>query len=186
VLRILGGAWRGRILTPAPDPRTRPSAARLREALFSVLGDLDLPVADLFAGSGSLGLEALSRGAPHVEFVELDPRAVRTVRANLEALEAAPACWTVRRADARRWLARIPDPPLGSAWDVLADPPWVADLPAQFLPTASRLIHSGRIRRFVLEHPADAEFPPPPDPGVTQRTRALGRSAFTTLEPATP
>lgn len=186
MLKITGGTWRGHPLTSAPDPRTRPSAARLRETLFAVLGDLDLPVADLFAGSGSLGLEALSRGAPAVSFVEMDPRAVRTIRRNLEALGAPRDRWSVRRGDARRWLARPPEAPGATAWDVLADPPWVEDLPAQFLPLASRLIHSGVLRRFVLEHPAEAVFPTLPDARVTSRTRTSGRSAFTLLEPATP
>jgi len=186
MLKVLGGEWRGRTLRTAPDPRTRPSSSRLREALFSVLGPLTGPVADLFAGSGSLGIEALSRGATHVTFVELDPRAVRTIRTNLETLDIPRDRWVVRRGDARRWLARLretTDPPVET---ILADPPYVEDIAAQFLPTAARLIHSGRIRRFVLEHPAVAELPLLTETDLQVRTREIGSSAFTCLETATP
>ncbi|MEA3010556.1 MAG: rRNA (guanine966-N2)-methyltransferase [Sphingomonadales bacterium] len=93
-MRIIAGRWRGRpILAPAGDS-TRPTSDRAREALFSMLtsrlGSFEgLQVADLFAGSGALGLEALSRGAAHCVFVEKDRRAVEAIRANIAALGAS-------------------------------------------------------------------------------------------------
>jgi 16S rRNA (guanine966-N2)-methyltransferase len=93
-VRIIAGRWRGRpILAPAGDS-TRPTSDRVREALFSMLasrlGSFEgLQVADLFAGSGALGLEALSRGAAHCVFVEKDRRAVEAIRANIAALGAS-------------------------------------------------------------------------------------------------
>ena len=93
-MRIIAGRWRGRpILAPAGDS-TRPTSDRVREALFSMLasrlGSFEgLQVADLFAGSGALGLEALSRGAAHCVFVEKDRRAVEAIRANIAALGAS-------------------------------------------------------------------------------------------------
>lgn len=93
-MRIIGGLWRGRKLSAPAGDATRPTADRTRETLFSMLysrlGSLDdLRVADLFAGSGALGLEALSRGAAHCLFVEQDAAALRALRQNIAALDAA-------------------------------------------------------------------------------------------------
>lgn len=92
-MRIIAGAWRGRRLTAPKGDLTRPTADRTRETLFNMLasrlGDFqDLAVADLFAGSGALGLEALSRGAASCVFVEQDRDALDAIRANIRALDA--------------------------------------------------------------------------------------------------
>lgn len=92
-MRIIAGQWRGRKLVAPKGDATRPTADRMRETLFSMLasrlGDFDgLQVADLFAGSGALGLEALSRGAASCLFVEQDRAAVEAIRANIAALGA--------------------------------------------------------------------------------------------------
>jgi len=85
-VRIVAGELKGRRLQ-APRDGTRPTADRVREALFSILGDVSgLRVLDLFAGSGALGIEALSRGAAEAVFVDNSPRAVAAVKANLQAL----------------------------------------------------------------------------------------------------
>jgi 16S rRNA (guanine966-N2)-methyltransferase len=91
-MRIIAGEWRGRLLKAPPGGATRPTADRVRETLFSMLvsrlGSFDgLRVADLFAGSGALGLEALSRGAAHATFVEQDRTAVSALRDNCEHLK---------------------------------------------------------------------------------------------------
>jgi 16S rRNA (guanine966-N2)-methyltransferase len=93
-VRIIAGRWRGRKLIAPAGLATRPTSERTREALFSMLasriGSFEgLRVADLFAGSGALGLEALSRGAAHCVFIERDREAVDSIRANLAALGAA-------------------------------------------------------------------------------------------------
>ena len=93
-MRIIAGRWRGRPLLAPPGDSTRPTADRVREALFSMLasrlGSFEgLQVADLFAGSGALGLEALSRGAAHCVFVESDRKAIDAIRANIAALGAS-------------------------------------------------------------------------------------------------
>ncbi|MGF7147187.1 16S rRNA (guanine966-N2)-methyltransferase [Sphingomonas zeicaulis] len=92
-MRIVAGRWRGRPLASPKGAATRPTADRTREALFSMLasrlGSFEgLRVADLFAGTGALGLEALSRGATYCTFVEQDRAAVDALRANVRALEA--------------------------------------------------------------------------------------------------
>lgn len=93
-MRIIAGQWRGRPITAPPGDATRPTADRVREAVFSMLasrlGSFDeLRVADLFAGSGALGLEALSRGAAHCTFVERDREARRALEQNIAVLNAS-------------------------------------------------------------------------------------------------
>ena len=121
-MRIIAGQWRGRPLIAPQGQDTRPTADRVREALFSMLasrvGSFEgLRVADLFAGSGALGLEALSRGAAHCVFVENDRRAVDSIRANIAALEA---CGEVLARGAEHAALPHPvdlaflDPPYGS------------------------------------------------------------------------
>ena len=90
-MRIIAGQWRGRAIEAPPGMATRPTADRVRETLFSMLASRlgsfeDLRVADLFAGSGALGLEALSRGAARATFVENDPKASAIIRRNAEKL----------------------------------------------------------------------------------------------------
>jgi 16S rRNA (guanine(966)-N(2))-methyltransferase RsmD len=101
--RVIAGRFGGRRIAAPPGTLTRPTSDRVREALFSILGArvAGARVLDLFAGSGALGLEALSRGAGAVTFVERAPAALRVLRANLEALGAEAE---VVRGDAPKWL----------------------------------------------------------------------------------
>jgi 16S rRNA (guanine966-N2)-methyltransferase len=120
-LRVVAGTFKGHPLR-APRSSTRPTLDRVREALFSMLGPLDvLDVLDLYAGSGALGIEALSRGAGSCTFVDSDAAAVRAVRENIERVGAEHA--TVVRSDAHAFLrdgARR-----GRRWDlVFCDPPY--------------------------------------------------------------
>jgi 16S rRNA (guanine966-N2)-methyltransferase len=124
-LRIIGGTWRGRRLRFPPSPQIRPTPDRVRETLFNWLG-LRVPGArclDLFAGSGALGLEALSRGAAHVTFVEHDPGAAREIRARLAEWGAGAA--SVEQTDARSFLQRQPAAPFDI---VFLDPPFASAL----------------------------------------------------------
>ena len=102
-MRVIAGTYGGRRLQAPPGLDTRPTSDRVREALFSILGDRvpGARVLDLFAGSGALGIEALSRGAAEATFVDNAAPAVRAIAANLEALGADA---TVVRAEARRFL----------------------------------------------------------------------------------
>jgi 16S rRNA (guanine966-N2)-methyltransferase len=127
-VRIVAGRWRGRRIAVPGGDHVRPTADRVREAWMSIVGPW-LPgarVLDLFAGSGALGLEALSRGADRAEFVEQDPRSLRTLAENLAALGAADAA-VVHRGDALRFIA----PLAAGAYDVaFADPPYGKELAA--------------------------------------------------------
>lgn len=96
-MRIIAGQWRGRKLSAPAGDNTRPTSDRTRETLFSMLTSRlgsweELRVADLFAGSGALGLEALSRGAAHAVFAEQDAAAIKTIRANIAHLGALAQC----------------------------------------------------------------------------------------------
>lgn len=130
-MRIIAGALKGRRLVEPKDGRVRPTTDRVREAWFSIVGP-ELPgarVLDLFAGSGALGLEALSRGAEHATFVELLPRSLDALRANIAALDVADRA-TVHRGDALRFVGRLDE----GAFDVaFADPPYDTDQAAQLL-----------------------------------------------------
>jgi 16S rRNA (guanine966-N2)-methyltransferase len=117
-MRVVAGEFKGRRLATPRGTRTRPTADKVREALFSMLGDVGgARVLDLYAGSGALGIEALSRGAGSAVFVERDPRAVAAIKRNLEPLGVDA---TVARADALRWLARTE----GQFDLVFCDPPY--------------------------------------------------------------
>ena len=122
-MRIIAGIYRGREIVAPAGTDTRPTSNRAREALFSMLtsriGSFEgLAVADLFAGSGSLGLEALSRGAAHCTFVESDRAALDAIRANVEKLGAAA---TVRAGTAENFH--------GGSFDlVFVDPPYRSGL----------------------------------------------------------
>lgn len=124
-MRIISGQWRGRRLAAPPGDTTRPTADRTRETLFSMLvsrlGSFEgLSVADLFAGSGALGLEALSRGAASCLFAEHDPAALRALRGNIANLQAQAQCEVRAGSVFALGPARTPldlvllDPPYGS------------------------------------------------------------------------
>jgi 16S rRNA (guanine(966)-N(2))-methyltransferase RsmD len=121
-LRIVAGTRGGRRIDTPPGRCTRPTTDRVREALFSILGPAAVEgarVLDLFAGSGALGIEALSRGAASATFVDNDARAVATIRRNIDALGLGDA--VVHRRDVAAWLRTAE----GHPYDVVfADPPY--------------------------------------------------------------
>jgi 16S rRNA (guanine966-N2)-methyltransferase len=145
-VRVIAGIARGRRLRAAPG--TRPTADSVKEAIFSTLGPRVAGgrVLDLYAGSGALGIEALSRGAETATFVERDPRAVSVIRANLEATGFSGQARVVE-APVERFLAGQPAEPGAGRFDlVLADPPYAED-PAGVL---ARLGHSALLAGDAL------------------------------------
>ncbi len=130
-MRIISGQWRGRRLLAPTGQTTRPTADRARETLFSMLasrlgGFTGLAVADLFAGSGALGFEALSRGAASCLFIDSDRAAIAAIRANAASLGAAAA-------DIRQLSALILPTRPGPLDLILADPPYDGVDSAAFL-----------------------------------------------------
>jgi len=148
-VRIVAGEFGGRRLSMPKDARVRPTADRVREAWMSILADA-IPrarVLDLYAGSGALGLEALSRGAASATFVELNPPSLRALRTNIATLGVADRA-TVHRGDALRYVEGL----AAGAFDVaLADPPYARD-------DAARLVALFRSTPFArilsVEHSA--------------------------------
>ncbi len=172
-VRIIGGRWRGRQLTVSDLPGLRPTPDRLRETLFNWLA-FELPGArclDLFAGSGALGLEALSRGAATSVLIERQPQAAARLRVSIAQLEATGA--ELIEADGLHWLDAAPVAPFNIAF---LDPPFDADL---WLPACQRLIARGWLQRgalLYLEHPADtADAPPLPAELTPHRETRAGQ-----------
>lgn len=145
--RIVSGTWGGRRLTVPVGGKVRPTAERVREAWLSILAPelQGARVLDLFAGTGALGLEALSRGAAHATFVELHPASLEALGANISALGATDRS-TVRKGDAMRFVAGL-EP---ASFDVvLADPPFTIDF-APRLVAAWQAAPFGRL--LAVEH----------------------------------
>ena len=151
-MRVVAGSLGGRRLVAPRGAGTRPTSDRVREAVFSILGDVTgQTVLDLFAGSGALGIEALSRGAASATFVDSAARAIASVRANVRALGVEGA--DVRRASARAFLAEarlaerqydlvLLDPPYRDAARLAGD--LSHDLPQVLAPGARIVAESDR------------------------------------------
>jgi len=178
--RIIGGEWRGRRLPVPQESGVRPTPDRVRETLFNWLAPVisGARCLDLYAGSGALGLEALSRGAGRVVFVDHAPAALRQVAANLATLKSErgeTACM-----DALRYLER----PATTFDVVFLDPPYGLGL---LQPVAERLFAGGWLApgaAVYLEH--EAEAPPPALPAGWQlyRSAAAGRVRYHLVRPA--
>lgn len=125
--RITGGEWRGRLLSTPHEQLFRPTRSMVREALFNILGDevAGADLVDLFAGAGTVGFEALSRGARSVTFVDRDPRALAHVRATAERLQCGERCRPTM-AEARHWVRSRPAE-LREAAIVFVDAPYQDD-----------------------------------------------------------
>lgn len=157
-VRIVGGRWRGTKLRVIDRPGLRPSSDRVRETLFNWLLPM-LPgarVLDLFAGTGALGLEALSRGAAEAVLVEHDRDAADALRDTIARLEGGQAAQLVQ-ADAMAWLHAQPEASFDLAF---VDPPFDANLWGGVLPQLlPRLKETGWL---YIEAPATDASPPPP------------------------
>lgn len=174
-MRIVAGKWRGRVIEAPPGQATRPTADRVRETLFSMLASRlgsfeDLRVADLFAGSGALGFEAISRGAASATFVESDAKAAAVIRRNAEKLGA-----TVQVLGSSALAL-----PRSQPFDLIfADPPYAAGAGTavlQAVESAGWLASGGWIS---IETSRADEV----DPGtfVLDTTRVVGRARLTLL-----
>ncbi len=160
-MRVIAGTLGGRRLQSPPGSVTRPTSDRVREALFATLGPIDgLSVLDLFAGSGALAIEALSRGASHAVFVERNRTAAKVIAENLEALGLAEPRAQLIRGSAQRALAQAAR--AAERYDLLfLDPPYrqTAALGGDILklivpiltPSARVVTESDRRQPFELE-----------------------------------
>jgi 16S rRNA (guanine966-N2)-methyltransferase len=167
-VRIVAGRWRGRVIKAPPGERVRPTSDRVREAWMSMVQPR-LPgatVLDLFAGSGALGLEALSRGAARVDFVDSSAASLRALADNARALDAGDAA-VAHRADALRFVSALE----ARAYDVaFADPPYRQGLATRLAEQWARVPFATILG---IEHAADEALA---DGGDTRR---YGSTAIT-------
>jgi 16S rRNA (guanine966-N2)-methyltransferase len=181
-VRVIAGHLGGRTLVAPAGAATRPTADRVREALFSVLGDIEgSEVLDLYAGTGALGIEALSRGAQHATFVEQARPALRALRQNIQQLELG-ALTTVLPVAVERALKTAPWS-RGGFHLIFLDPPYAMVRGGRFSDSltkvaprglASALLPEGRI---ILEH-ASAEKAPEVSGIALEQTRVYGDTAL--------
>ncbi len=167
-MRIISGSLKGRELKTTTGPGYRPAMSKVRAAIFSMLEARGVAwssarVLDIFAGSGSLGLEALSRGAPFVYFVEMDKKAARLIRENAETFGLDAARYTVHAKDARSFLALREMEP----FDVIfIDPPYRGHFLAASLTAVIRKnwLREGGVVNAEVERGIDldpgTDFPP--------------------------
>jgi 16S rRNA (guanine(966)-N(2))-methyltransferase RsmD len=177
-MRIVAGEWRGRTLKAPTWEGLRPTSDRLRETLFNILAPSiqGAQVMDAYAGTGAIGIEALSRGAAFVTFVESDRRAAQLIERNLAPLggEGRYAIIRAEFADAvRRWH--------GAPLDILiADPPYGTDAVDAVRAAAAALGGDGT--RVVVEHARRYAAPPDHDRFALRRTVTAGDSALSFYE----
>jgi 16S rRNA (guanine966-N2)-methyltransferase len=168
-MRIIAGQFRGRRLLPPATAATRPVTDRVKQSTFDILAPLldGARVYDCFAGTGSMGLECLSRGAAHVTFFEADRSAVKLLRRNVDTLGVAGRSAVVG-TDLFRWFAQTPPPaaPALAADVIFLDPPYrfLRDQPADLarwaaVATAGHLAPGGLV---VFRHDAADALPLPP------------------------
>jgi 16S rRNA (guanine(966)-N(2))-methyltransferase RsmD len=169
-VRIIAGSHRGQRIAAPKGRDTRPTSDRVRENAFNLIGPVDgARVLDLYAGSGAMGLEALSRGAERVTFVEREKDACRAINANLDklGLHATVLCQDAARAVAQE---------RGTFDLILCDPPY--DVDASRLPFARLLADDG-----LLVYESSGRDDPPEVPGLAQRTsRKYGSARLTLFE----
>lgn len=178
-LRIIAGQWRGRKLVTPEGDTTRPTADRTRETLFSMLnsrlGSFDgLAAADLFAGSGALGLEALSRGVASCIFVEQDPPAIRALRTNIANLHAQQAC------DVRAGSVLALGPAKAPLDLIMLDPPYRTGAGAVALEKLNRMGWIAPATWISLETAADET--PNVRGFAMQADRKVGKARITLLK----
>ena len=184
-MRITGGVHRSRTLIAPKGRSTRPTSDRVREALFGILTSAGVVegarVLDLYAGTGALALEALSRGAAHATFVESGREAVAALRTNIAALSAEGSTRVVV-ADLARGASRLSQGAKDGDFDlVLADPPWALVDTGEALRVLSELAEAGLFAPdawVVLEHAARTASPTV-DRLVRSSTRTYGDTALT-------
>ncbi len=185
-MRVIGGSAKGRRLAAPRGRDTRPTTDRVREAVFNILGDAvrDAAVLDLFAGSGALGIEALSRGARSAVFSETGPEALRCLRRNLEDLGFESQS-SVIKADSLVYLRKMASES-GSFDLIFADPPYTMDT-VFYRSLLDMLAGKGILEprgRLVLEHPArGGELATPPE-WIQVVHRRYGDTAVTIFTPA--
>ncbi len=174
-LRIVAGKWRSRLLRIIDEPELRPTSERIRETLFNWLSPITegAQCLDLFAGTGALGIEALSRGASHVVFIEKSATLAAAIRKNLSELEATNA--EVCQRDAVEYLNNADPKPFDI---VFLDPPFDTDMLSD---SCSLLRENGWLTAnaiVYLEQSKDSEKPALPDGWAVTQEKVAGKVSY--------
>jgi 16S rRNA (guanine966-N2)-methyltransferase len=184
-MRIIAGKWRGRRLAALKGDRVRPTADRVKEAMFSILGP-QLPGAtflDLCCGTGGLGLEALSRGAVRVFFVDESRHSLDQVRRNLEILGVSGDTASVHLGDAVQWFRQWPGSVGDEGWLVVADPPYLHTTARDILERVLDRAGEAGFRGAVVEHDPKNVLVQPRDAGPQIESRTYGSCGLTIVRP---
>jgi len=171
-MKVTAGAERGRKLRAPRGANTRPTGAKVREAIFNILGPLpSAPVLDLYAGTGALGIEALSRGASHATFVERDGRALAALQRNLREFELSARA-RVMDSSVAVALQRLSDEKTQKFSWVFVDPPYAAGEvePVLALLSGGQVLDTGAV--VIVEH--DRHNLPPEQVGALQMVDRRG------------
>ncbi len=182
-MRIIAGRFKGkRLLGPSGDG-IRPTPNKVKEALFSIIGShiTDARVADLYAGTGAIGIEALSRGAHHVSFIDSNQKALALLQKNLDLCQLTSQV-SIHRTAVERFLHQGAQPHF--TYDVLfADPPYSLDVSTELLPSiaSSDTIHAQSL--VILEHSSKAVIPQSLAPLTLHRQYRYGDTTLSVFTP---
>lgn len=180
-MRVIAGLWRGHPLQSPPGDFARPTTDRVKESMFHLLGPSSPQdtVLDLFAGSGALGIEALSRGAPEAIFADVHPASLSVVRTNLARLRAEQSV-QIWKSDWQKTLQRVLQEERKLSW-IFVDPPYAKGLWLPILEwVASHPLH---FAKMILESPKQVQLPEQIGRIEMKKNRVYGDIAVTVYEP---
>ena len=173
--RIIAGKWRGKRLVLHPNSQLRPTGDRVRETLFNWLSSdiTNSKCLDLFAGSGSLGFEALSRGAMHCDFVETDKLTVKQIQENCNMLELSAKQFVVSKKPALDFLRSE----TAKSYDIIfLDPPFSKNIIPKILPDIEKIVCSGT--QIYIEIEKSATLPELPENWTVIREKTAGQVRY--------
>ena len=185
-MRVIAGSWKGRRLKSPGGDAVRPTTDRVKEALFNILGQKvnGCRFLDLCCGAGGLGIEALSRGAASVVFVDLSRRSLGVVRDNLELCGADPGQYQLVCAEAVAWLKSwnpVTDP---APWILVADPPYHGPVAGAIMEGLARWVSDPGFLAGIIEYGSRTpDLPPVVARGLNWSTRRYGESYLAVVRP---
>jgi 16S rRNA (guanine966-N2)-methyltransferase len=188
-VRVIAGRWKGRRLKSPRGDEVRPTTDRVKEAIFNLLGPniRGCLFLDLCCGAGGLGIEALSREAAQVVFVDVSGKSLTLARKNLATCGADTGRVSLIRAEAVAWLSAWIPPPSPPRWIAVADPPYRSPVAGAILGQMARLADDPGFRAGVIEHGIRT---PDLDTGahasLNLATRRYGESRLVVIRPGTP
>ena len=185
-MRVIAGCWKGRRLKSPPGDAVRPTTDRVKEALFNILGPQvrGCCFLDLCCGAGGLGIEALSRGAASVVFVDLSRRSLAVARDNLELCGADPGQFQLVCAEAVAWLYGWNPAAQPAPWILVADPPYHGPVAGAIMEGLEKWVSDPGFRAGIIEYgSATPDLPPTASRGLNWSARRYGESYLAVVRP---